>query len=464
MTARAVDVRRIGLVAGREFSAAVMNKGFVIGLLLMPAIFAGLAAVFPRVINRQAQGVRGEVAVIDPTGQVVSALHGSLSKEAMARRRLDTAKRVLERTPAAFQAMAESSEAALQSAVGVPPELTIIDRPDDADLQTAKAWLTATAPPGSLRHLALIVVQPDAITAANGRTDYGSYELYVPENLDDRLEGELYDALRDAIVSARIQAHKLDRQQVEAVMNVRRATSVTVTAGAERRTNVAFNRALPWVFAGLLVFGVMIGGQTLLTQTIEEKSNRVVEVLLSAVSPLELMAGKILGQMAVSLLVLALYIAMGLFMLLSFAMIGLLDPLLVLYLLLFFLVSYLLFASAFAAVGAAVNEMREAQSLMTPLMLALMAPWLFAPVIGREPNSTFSIVMSFLPPVNTFAMMIRLASTAPPPAWQVAISLVVGVLAAAVATWFAAKVFKVGLLMHGKPPDMRTLMRWAKQA
>jgi len=459
-----IDVRRIGLVAGREFAAAVMNKGFVIGLLLMPAILAALAVVFPRVMNRQAQGVRGEVAVIDSTGQVAAVLRGTLSKEAMTRRRLDAAKRVLESTPAAFRAVADSSETALQRAVGAPPELTIIDRSADADLQAAKGWLTAATPSDGLRHLALIVVQPDAITPANGRVDYGSYELYVPENLDDRLEGELYDALRDAIVSARIQAHNLNREQVEAVMRVRRATSVTVTAGAERQTNLAFNRALPWVFAGLLVFGVMIGGQTLLTQTIEEKSNRVIEVLLSAVSPIELMAGKILGQMAVSLLVLALYIAMGLFMLISFAMIGLLDPLLLLYLVLFFLISYLLFAAVFAAVGAAVNEMREAQSLMTPVVLALMAPWLMAPVIGREPNSTLAVAMSFIPPVNTFAMMIRLTTTSPPPTWQVAASLVIGIAAAFAVTWFAAKVFKVGLLIHGKAPNMRTLVRWAKQA
>ena len=115
-------------------------------------------------------------------------------------------------------------------------------------------------------------------------------------------------------------------------MSVRRAASVTVAVGEERRTNVAFNRFLPFVFAGLLVFGIMIGGQTLLTQTVEEKSSRVIEVLLSAVSPLELMAGKILGQMAVSMLVLALYIGIGLFALMSFAMIGLLDPLLIVYL------------------------------------------------------------------------------------------------------------------------------------
>jgi ABC-type Na+ efflux pump permease subunit len=247
-------------------------------------------------------------------------------------------------------------------------------------------------------------------------------------------------------------------------MRVRRATSVTVTAGTERQTNVGFNRFLPFIFAGLLVFGIMIGGQTLLTQVIEEKSSRVVEVLLSAVSPLELMAGKILGQMAVSMLVLAFYVAMGLLLLMSFAMLGLVDPLLIVYLVVFFLVGYLVFASVFAAVGAAVNEMREAQSLMTPVMLALMAPWFFATPIGSNPSSAFSVAMSLIPPVNTFAMMIRLSSTTPPPFWQVALSVIIGVASAVAAMWFAAKIFKVGLLMHGKPPSMGTLIRWAREA
>jgi ABC-2 type transport system permease protein len=155
---------------------------------------------------------------------------------------------------------------------------------------------------------------------------------------------------------------------------------------------------------------------------------------------------------------------MGALMLMSFAMLGLIDPRLIVYLILFFLVGYLVFASVFAAVGAAVNEMREAQSLMTPVMLALMAPWLFAAPIGRDPDSTFSVVMSLVPPVNTFAMMIRLASSTPPPFWQVALSLAIGVASAVLAMWFAAKIFKVGLLMHGKAPSMGTLVRWARQA
>ncbi len=456
-----VSVRRIGLVAAREFMAAVANKGFVIGLLVMPAFLALMVAVFPRVLAQGSQPIRGEVAIVDHTGQLVGPLRSALAPDAIMARRLENTKRALDNAPAALRSAASPN---VVRAIGTPLELTIIDRPATVDLAQEKQWLLAPPPSGGLRHLALIVVEPNAVVAAAGQAGYGSYELFVPENIDERVEAELYNALRETLVTARIRAHNLDRGQVEAVMRVRRAASVTVADGAERRTNVVFNRMLPFVFGFLLVFGVMIGGQTLLTQTVEEKSNRVIEVLLSAVSPVELMAGKILGQMAVSMLVLALYIAMGLLMLMSFAMFGLVDPMLIVYLVIFFVISYLLFAAVFSAVGAAVNEMREAQALMTPLMLALMGPWMFAPVIVREPNSLFAVALSFLPPVNSFAMLIRLTSTTPPPTWQVVLTIVVGLLAACAVTWFAAKIFKVGLLMHGKAPNMGTLMRWAREA
>ena len=458
-------MRKVWLVAAREFMAAVLNKGFVIGLLLMPALIAMMTVIMPRVMNTQGEHIQGQVAVVDPTGRVLEGLRLALTPEAIVLRRVEGTRRALENTPAPVRAVAgSSSDAAIERALGAAPVLTIVDRPANADVQQQKRWLTDVEPPGALRHLALVVVHPDAVVPVEGRPAYGTYDLYVPENLDERIETTIYEGLREAVVSARVRAHNLDREQVEAVMRLPRSSSVTVTLGDERQTNVGFNRMLPFVFAGLLVFGIMIGGQTLLTQTIEEKSSRVIEVLLSAVSPLELMAGKILGQMAVSILVLVFYIGIGLLLLTSFAMAGLLDPLLVVYFIVFFFVAYLVFASVFAAVGAAVNEMREAQSLMTPVMLALMTPWLFAPAIGRDPNSTFSVVMSLVPPVNTFAMMIRLTSSTPPPVWQVGVSIAIGLASAVVAMWFAAKVFKVGLLMHGKPPSLATLARWAKDA
>jgi ABC-2 type transport system permease protein len=201
-----------------------------------------------------------------------------------------------------------------------------------------------------------------------------------------------------------------------------------------------------------------------MTTTIEEKSSRVVEVLLATVSPFELMAGKLLGQLGVGLLAMSIYIGLGLLALYSFAMLGLVDPLLVVYLVLFFLITYLVFGALMMAIGASVNQMADAQSLMGPVMMLLVAPYVLSPMIGRAPNATFSVVMSFLPPFNTFVMMSRLASDAPPPAWQVWATMVVGVGAACVAVWFAAKIFKIGLLMHGKPPNFATLIRWARAA
>ena len=457
-------MKRVWLVAQREFLAAVMNKGFVIGLLVMPVVVGLLIMVMPRLMRAQGSQIRGEVAVIDPTGQIVDGLRAALTQEAITKRRTDVARRALENAPAPVRDVAgESSNAAIEQAMGAAPALTLVQRAATADVQSEKRWLTGTVAESAPRHLALVVIHPDAVSQ-DAKTEYGGYDIYIPDNTDERVETTIYDAMREALVAARVRAYNMDRAQVEAVMNVRRARSVTVTAGTERQTNVGFNRFLPFIFAGLLVFGILIGGQTLLTQVIEEKSSRVIEVLLSALSPLELMAGKILGQMAVSMLVLALYVGMGLLMLTSFAMLGLVDPLLIVYLIVFFLVGYLVFASVFAAIGAAVNEMREAQSLMTPIMLLLMAPWFFAQPIGRDPDAAFSVAMSLVPPVNTFAMMVRLASTTPPPLWQVGLSLVIGVASAIACMWFAAKIFKVGLLMHGKPPTLGTLIKWARMA
>ena len=243
-----------------------------------------------------------------------------------------------------------------------------------------------------------------------------------------------------------------------------RTASRTVTAEGERTTNEALNVLLPAVFMGLLLISVFTSGQYLLTTTVEEKSNRVVEVLLSAVSAMELMVGKIIGQMGVGLLVLALYAGLGIVALFSFAMLGLLDPTLIVFLLVFYVLAYFTVASFMAAIGSAVNEMREAQTLMTPVMLLIMIPWMLWLPISRDPNSTLAVVLSFIPPVSNFVMLLRMSSTSPPPMWQTGLSILVSAAGVVVSVWFAAKVFRVGLLMFGKPPTMRTLIRWARMS
>jgi ABC-2 type transport system permease protein len=314
------------------------------------------------------------------------------------------------------------------------------------------------------KHLAVVVVPSSALTRLDAGRGYGGYRIYLPVNSDPRVENTIHDAVRAALISVRTRERGVDAADVEAMLRVDRPQSLTVSAEGERASDVGFARSLPFIFTMLMFMGVMVAGQGLLTTTIEEKSSRVVEVMLSAVSPLELMTGKLLGQLAVGLLSIGVYIGLGLMALASVAMLGLLDMSLLVYLVVYFVVTYLLLGSIMMAIGAAVNEMREAQSLMMPITLMLVLPWVVAAPILQNPSSTFATALSFIPPVNTFAMLLRLTSTAPPPAWQASLTAAIGLVAAAGVVWCAAKVYRIGLLMYGKPPDFATLVRWVRAA
>ena len=98
------------------------------------------------------------------------------------------------------------------------------------------------------------------------------------------------------------------------------------------------------------------------------------------------------------------------------------------------------------------------------IMITLMIPWILWMPISRSPDSTFAVAASFIPPINPFVMLIRMTSTSPPPLWQVWLSIAVGVAGVYAALWVAAKVFRVGLLMYGKPPNFATLIRWVRMA
>jgi len=158
------------------------------------------------------------------------------------------------------------------------------------------------------------------------------------------------------------------------------------------------------------------------------------------------------------------YAGMGLGALVAFALVGMLELSLLVYLIIFYFIAFFVIASLMAAIGAAVNEMREAQTFMTPVMLTMIIPWVLWMPISRDPNSTFAVITSFLPPINTFVMLLRMTSTSPPPLWQVWLSILVGIASAYAAVWFAAKVFRIGILMYGKPPDFKTLIRWVRMA
>ena len=456
-------MKRILQIGVRDFVAVAMTKGFIIGLLIFPLILILSGTLVPRLFMDSAFQVEGSYVIIDPTGAVQPELSLALDPDTIAERRLEERRRLLEGLPDVVRDVAlGDTQQQLLDELGPVPNVRLFELPPDTDVDAEKYWLDGET--DGLRHTALIVIHDDAVAAPGTEQGYGSYDLYVVPNLDDRDLGFIHSSVREAIITARVARQSLDRDAIEAVLQVSRPSATTVSPDGEQRALPGFNMILPVAFMMLLFMGIMTGGGTMLTSTIEEKSSRVVEVLLSAVSPMELMAGKLLGGVAISLVTMTLYIGVGLVALASFSLFGLLDPWLIFYLMIFFLIGFLVIGSLMLAIGAAVNELSEAQQLQMPLMLIVMAPWLLWPVISRDPNSTLAIVASFLPPINPFAMLLRMASTQPPPLWQVWLSIAVGAASVLGAVWAAAKVFRIGLLMHGKPPNLKTLVRWVRMA
>ena len=453
-------------IAVREFIATVATKGFIIGVLVLPAVIGMLIVLMPMLMHEEPPKIEGEIAVIDPTGAVSSRLGDLLSPEALALRRAEQEAKIEEITGSGLGQLAGANPATEQiitSMLGEVPVLHTETLAATTDTESAKDPLREGSAIDGGR-LALVVVHSDAVTSADPEGQLGTYDLFVREKLDDRIVDEIQSAMRRAIVAARLTSSGMDPDRIRRLTEVPRVRSTTVTATGEQETNEVLNLLVPGGFMILLLVSVFSGGQYIMTSTIEEKSSRVVEILLSAVSPMQLMTGKIIGQMGVGLLILAIYGSMGVAALLSFAFLGLIDPWLFLYLFIFFFLSYFVIAALMAAIGSAVNELSEAQSLMTPVMLTMMVPWLLWVPILRDPNSMFATVTSFLPPINTFVMLLRMTSTTPPPLWQVWLTIAVGAVSVYGALWFAAKVFRIGLLMYGKPPTLATLIRWVRLA
>lgn len=461
---------RLLQVAKREFVSTVATKGFVIGVIIFPLIMVGAIMIIPRLMDDKPPTYVGEIAIIDRTGwagdegrTLTDNLRAVYTKEYLAAE-LEAAKQ--QARQAAGEQLGKAGEMAAEQAVeqqlGDIPEITVTPLPAEADLEAQKErLLEGTAFDGGL--LAIIVLDDHAVT--KGPEGYGAYEAFLRANLDDRFQGPLRNKITETIRNARIAQSGLDGGEIRSMWTVNAGRPVEVTETGERASSGGGTKILVAVaFMMLLWIAVMTGGQYLMTTVITEKSNRVMEVLLSAVSPRVLMTGKIIGQMGVALAILAVYLAIGLVALNRFGYMDLVSAQSLGLVIVYFFIAFFLLASLMAAIGSAVTEITEAQALLTPIMMVLIIPWMLFMPLTRNPNSTFATVVGLIPPISPFAMVIREAGTDPIPLWQHAAAIVIGIISVFVAIWATAKIFRIGVLMYGKPPNFATLIKWIKMA
>ena len=224
----------------------------------------------------------------------------------------------------------------------------------------------------------------------------------------------------------------------------------------------------PVGFVYLLWLAIFVIIQMLLNNTIEEKSNRIIEVLLSSVTPGELMMGKLFGIAAIGLTMVGAWM-FALFGILSWKSGGAselagqmltilkasnLVPLFCVY----FLLGYIMYAAFILSIGSVCNTIKEAQSYMGVLTMVMMVPLLTMTFIPKDPNGTLARVLSWIPVYTPFAMMNR--ATADPPLVDLVGTLVLLILTTALALWMSGKIFRLGILRTGQPPKLVEMLRW----
>jgi ABC-2 type transport system permease protein len=233
------------------------------------------------------------------------------------------------------------------------------------------------------------------------------------------------------------------------------------------------NKFAPVGFVYLLWIAVFTAAQMLLTNTVEEKSNRIIEVLLSSVSPLQLMSGKIWGIAATGLTIVGSWVAFALLgvwiapqlipELADFPLMAVIgDPLYLLSFVGYFLGGYLLYAAILVGIGSVCNSLKEAQNLLQPVFIVLIVPLVSMVFITQEPNGTVARILTYIPLFTPFTMMNRAGG--PPPAWEYVVSGLVILVSVWLAFRAAGKVFRVGILMTGKPPRLKEMLSWLRQA
>lgn len=430
-------MRRVLTIAETELLALVRTKAFVIGILLVPALMA-VFITFMNYAEDHVDTTDREIAVIDGTG----VLYDALAREAE-----------------------EHNQEAGSGETKRAPHFLL--RKVDLGGRTRDDVTIELSTQVRDRSLFAFVDIPPGLLDARDDATFG---FYAETTSSRPVTAWLENALNDALAEHRFAAAGIDHALVRRLTAGATLTrfglverSETGDAVPAREVDDLSRMGVP-IFALVLMFmAVMTGAMHLLNAIIEEKMSKISEVLLGSVTPFQLLAGKLLGVVAVSVVLTVVYLIGGIYALLSFGRPDLIDPVLIGWFFVFMISAALMFGAIFLAIGSACSDLKDSQSMVQPAMMLIILAYLASFVVMRAPESGLSVGLSFVPTITPFAMILRLVMPPGPPLWQVLLSVALLMATTALVVWAAGRIFRVGLLMQGKPPNLPELVKWIRK-
>ena len=437
-------MRNISLIIMREFKERVYKKSFIITTLLMPLLFAAIG-VAPTLIMIFAKGDTKNISVIDQSGVVAQRL--------------------------------ESNENLVFT--------TIHNGELQQTLQSSLADET----------FGVLYIGEDIVTNPN------NIQLYTNTSSSMLVEEEIVDQVEEIVEAERLKEYNIsDLKDILEKVEVNISLSTFRNDQQNSASSSAASSFIGIILGFVLYFFLIIYGSIVMQSIIEEKSSRILEVLVSSVRPFDMMMGKILGVAAVAATQIAIWgvlivaisallipaimpddilasveavkggadvMAMAsngvdIEMVTAMASItntGYIAEIIAL-LLIFMVGGFLLYAAMYAAVGASVDSAQDAQQLTTPITIPIILAFLILTMVMNDPNSPLVVWCSMIPFTSPIVMMGRIPSGIP--TWEIVLSIVLLYATFIVMVWLAGKIYRVGIFMHGKKPTFKELYKWIK--
>lgn len=411
----------LSIIVSREYLERVKRKSFIITTILMPLFMLGLMVV-PALIAMVSTPDKQRIAVIDNSGLLAARLQNS-------------------------------SEVSF----------TVVD----SDLDAAKA---------DEQYYGVLEIGRDVVDNPS------DVRLYTHGPASMMVEQFISGQLESGIESIRLGRYNIDNlEQILNSVHAKVALSTMRIDKADEETSSGLSYGMGIAMAFILYMIILMYGQMVMTSIIEEKNNRVLEIVVSSVKPSVLMAGKIIGVGLVALTQILIWAAI----VLSFtvwampAIIGSLSgvdsdfagvlsqlgdagyvAMLFVYMILFLVGGYLFYSSIYAAIGSAVDNIQDASQLQMVAVLPIIIGFVLAPSVINNPSSGAAFWGSVVPFTSPMVMMARIPFGIP--LWEILVSLVLLYASSVALIWLAAKIYRVGIFMYGKKPTFGELIRWAR--
>ncbi len=375
-------MRKVIVVAVREYQAAVKTKAFIISILALPVIWGGMI-VAQMLLRNKVDTKDKRIAVLDYSGQVYEAVADAARKR--------NTEDILE------------GEGASRRQVG-PRYLFSMVEPTTDDIDQARLELSERVRRGEF--MAFVVIGPEVVEPGED-PELASVKYHSNSPTYEDIQEWLFGPINDRLRELRIRKLELDPQVVAAATKRVRVQNLGLVSRDEQgniskaeETNRLANFFVPMGLMMLMLMVVMVSASPLMQSVLEEKTLRIAEVLLGSVPPFQLMMGKLLGMVGVSLTIATIYLVAA-FVGIHQAGFGEFFPAQVVWWFIAFqALAVLMFGSLFVAIGAAVSDLKEAQNLMMPVMILVWLPMVVWINVVKEPSSTLALTMSLIPPAT----------------------------------------------------------------